>query len=133
MDTGSEPDAAGEGTQGAVGELGFSSGGRSAPEGVVPDPELVERASRRRFSAAYKLSDRARGRRVLSRPGEVGALLRREGLYSSLSDGSGGVQRDSGCAWTRSRRGGAVRRAPSPELVELAAVASSSWNAARPI
>jgi hypothetical protein len=55
MDAGSEPDGGGEGTPGAVGELGFSSGGRAAPEGV-PDPELVERASRRRFTAAYKLS-----------------------------------------------------------------------------
>jgi hypothetical protein len=49
----------------------------------VPDPELVERPSRRRFTAGYKL-------RVLreadgcSRPSEVGALLRREGLYSSI-------------------------------------------------
>ena len=48
-----------------------------------PDPELVERARRRRFSAEYKL-------RILreadgcKRPGEIGALLRREGLYSSL-------------------------------------------------
>ena len=48
-----------------------------------PDPELVERARRRRFTAEYKL-------RILreadgcKRPGEIGALLRREGLYSSL-------------------------------------------------
>jgi transposase-like protein len=48
-----------------------------------PDPELVERARRRRFTPEYKL-------RILreadgcKRPGEIGALLRREGLYSSL-------------------------------------------------
>ena len=48
-----------------------------------PDLELVERARRRRFTAEYKL-------RILreadgcKRPGEIGALLRREGLYSSL-------------------------------------------------
>lgn len=45
-----------------------------------PDPEVQERPQRRRFDAAYK-------RRVLAEaeasPGEVGALLRREGLYSS--------------------------------------------------
>ena len=47
-----------------------------------PDPEVVPKAERRRFSAEYK-------RRILqeaeacTQPGEVGALLRREGLYSS--------------------------------------------------
>lgn len=49
---------------------------------VVPDPEVPEKTVRRRFTAAYKL-------RILkeagscSEPGQVGALLRREGLYSS--------------------------------------------------
>lgn len=48
-----------------------------------PDPEVPAKARRRRYSAAYK-------RRILeeadqcSAPGEIGALLRREGLYSSL-------------------------------------------------
>src|SRR5271165_4269827 len=61
-----------------------------------PDPEVPERATRRRFSAEYKL-------RILtevdacSEPGEIGALLRREGLYSShLVD------------WRRSRDAGAL-------------------------
>lgn len=48
----------------------------------VADPEVVPRAKRRQFSAEYK-------RRILaeaagcSEPGEIGALLRREKLYSS--------------------------------------------------
>jgi len=48
----------------------------------IPSPEVVPRAKRRRFSAAYKL-------RILeeadasSGSGQIGALLRREGLYSS--------------------------------------------------
>jgi transposase-like protein len=48
----------------------------------VPDPEVVPQAKRRRFSAGYKL-------RILeevdacNEPGQIGALLRREGLYSS--------------------------------------------------
>lgn len=48
----------------------------------VPDPEVVPQAKRRRFSAEYKL-------RILeevdacTEPGQIGALLRREGLYSS--------------------------------------------------
>jgi transposase len=87
-------DAAGRGTQGAVGELGFSSGGRAAPDGVVPDPELVERGSRRRFTAAYKLSI-VREADACKRPGEIGALMRREGLYSSHL-GKWREQRDQG-------------------------------------
>jgi len=50
---------------------------------VLPDPELVERARRRRFTAAYKLRI-LRDADACSKPGEIGALLRREGLYSSL-------------------------------------------------
>jgi transposase-like protein len=48
----------------------------------VPDPEVVVKAQRRRFTAEYK-------RRILqeadacTQHGEIGALLRREGLYSS--------------------------------------------------
>jgi transposase-like protein len=47
-----------------------------------PDPEVVPKAKRRTFSAEYKL-------RILReadpciQPGEIGSLLRREGLYSS--------------------------------------------------
>ena len=47
-----------------------------------PDPEVVPKAERRRFSAEYKqhiLQEAA----ACTQLGEVGALLRREGLYSS--------------------------------------------------
>ena len=49
---------------------------------TVPDPEVVVKAQRRHFTAEYK-------RRILqeadacTQSGEIGALLRREGLYSS--------------------------------------------------
>ena len=49
---------------------------------LPPDPEVVEKPKRRQFTAAYK-------RRIVEEAdackgsGEVGALLRREGLYSS--------------------------------------------------
>jgi transposase len=48
----------------------------------VPDPEVVAVAKRRQFTAEYKLrvlreADASKG------AGEIGALLRREGLYSS--------------------------------------------------
>ena len=49
-----EAAAAGREDQRAVGELGFGAGGRAAPAGV-PDPELVEQAKRRTFTAKYKL------------------------------------------------------------------------------
>lgn len=49
---------------------------------VKPPTEVKARATRRRFSAKYKkrvLDDVA----ACTAPGEIGALLRREGLYSS--------------------------------------------------
>ena len=67
------------GSEGARRATGDSSA--RAPEGA-PDPEVTERAKRRRFTAEYKLrvlrkADACKG------DGDVGALLRREGLYSS--------------------------------------------------
>lgn len=47
-----------------------------------PDPEVPERAARRRFTAEYKLRV-LRQADACAGTGEVGALLRREGLYSS--------------------------------------------------
>ena len=50
--------------------------------GSLPDTEVTEKALRRKFTASYKL-------RILQEadtctaPGQMGALLRREGLYSS--------------------------------------------------
>ena len=67
--------------QGGVAELGFGAGGRAAPAGV-PDPELVERAKRRSFTAKYKLEVLEKAE-ACTRPGEIGELLRREGLYTS--------------------------------------------------
>jgi transposase len=84
-----------------------------------PDPEVperLERARRRQFTVGYKL-------RILSEadaartPGEIGALLRREGLYSSHL-----------AAWRRQREEGILnalsprrrgRPSSSPEQREL--------------
>ena len=46
-----------------------------------PDPEVPERARRRTFTAKYKLEMLAAYE--AAEPGEKGAILRREGLYSS--------------------------------------------------
>ena len=51
-------------------------------EGQIPVTEVPEKAERRRFSMAYKL-DVLRRLDACRQPGEVGALLRAEGLYSS--------------------------------------------------
>ena len=48
-----------------------------------PDPEVPAKVQRRRFPAAYRLRI-LRQADACKKPGEVGALLRREGLYSSL-------------------------------------------------
>lgn len=49
----------------------------------APDPEVTPgRAPRRRFSAAYKAAI-VRQAEQCTRQGELGALLRREGLYAS--------------------------------------------------
>ena len=73
--------AGGHEAERAVGERSAVAAGRAAPKGA-PDPELVERPKRRRFSAEYKLRI-LREADACTRPGEVGALLRREGLYTS--------------------------------------------------
>src|SRR5688572_7155810 len=93
--------AAGREDQRAVGELGFVAGGRAAPAGV-PDPELVERAKRRTFTAKYKLAILEQAE-ACTRPGEIGELLRREGLYISHLT-----------AWRKQRRNGALRELGKP-------------------
>jgi transposase len=72
-----------------------------------PDPEVPEKAKRRRFSAEYKLAI-LREADACTEPGQIGALLRRERLYSShLVD------------WRRQREAGALQalartRGPRP-------------------
>ena len=75
--------------------------GRAAPEGV-PDPELVERAKRRSFTAEYKAKILAEAD-ACSRPGEVGELLRREGLYTSHLT-----------YWRKQRKDGALKELGKP-------------------
>lgn len=62
----------------------------------TPDPEVSERPRRRRYTTEYKLSILAEAD-AASAPGEIAALLRREGLYSSLLS-----------VWRRQREEGAL-------------------------
>ncbi len=105
-----------------------SGGGRAAPVGV-PDSELVERPRRRRFSAEYKLGIVGEAD-ACSRPGEVGALLRREGLYTSHLT-YWREQRDAGALVALGARGGAspptgVTRS-SPRCVAARSARRRSW------
>jgi transposase-like protein len=93
--------AAGGSLERAVGERKRIAGGQ-AVAGGVPDPELVVRPLRRRFSADYKLRV-LREADACRRPGEIGALLRREGLYSSLLT-----------EWRRAREAGALEALARP-------------------
>jgi len=93
----------------AAGALRVSAGSDAEPVSaatqVAPDPEVIDRASRRRFTAKYKLSILQQVD-ACSTPGSIGALLRREGLYSShLTDWR--RQRDEGslAALTPKQRG----------------------------
>lgn len=73
----------------AVVRSGEPAGSRSEPTGggerstaARPDPEVPAKATRRQFSAKYKLRI-LREVEACTEPGAVGAVLRREGLYSS--------------------------------------------------
>ena len=73
----------------------------------VPDPEVPAKATRRRFTAAYKLLIVEKAD-ACETPGEIGELLRREGLYSSHLS-----------AWRKAAREGSLRelakkRGPKP-------------------
>ncbi len=83
------PEQEGEETEGARRATGISSPGaplkyQNTPA-AVPGTEVSEKATRRRFTAEYK-------RRIIKeadaciRQGQLGALLRREGLYYSNLD-----------------------------------------------
>jgi transposase-like protein len=82
----------------------------------IPDPEVMAQAQRRRFTAAYKLEILAEAEQCRE-AGELGALLRREGLYAShLSN------------WRRQREQGQLQglqsqqrgRKANPQATELA-------------
>ena len=105
--------------EGAVGERSVVPVARGASGGPRPDPELAERPRRRRFTGEYKLRI-LREAAGATRSGEIAAMLRREGLYTSHLT-----------AWRKQQNAGALRgleprkrgpRGPSSEQLELRAV-----------
>ena len=93
---------------GAAAEVGAASASR-------PDPEVVAKAKRRSFTAEYKQRILLEADGAAATPGGVGALLRREGLYSSHL-----------VSWRRERRAGVLealeprKRGPRSERNPLA-------------
>ena len=76
----------------------------------TPDPQLEPKTARRSFTSAYKLSILEQAEQCDNR-GEVGALLRREGLYSSHLSNWRGLRRQGALqANTNNKRG------PQPSL-----------------
>lgn len=74
--------APGEEMKGARRATGSSSPGARDTTATGSDPEVLERPRRRKFPAKYKLQ-MVEEADACTRQGEIGALLRREGLYSS--------------------------------------------------
>jgi len=77
---------------------GSSKSERPSAQAPVPDPQVAEKAQRRRFTAQFKLQVLREADRC-TEPGSIGALLRRHGLYSSLLT-----------TWRRERDEGALRQ-----------------------
>jgi transposase len=75
--------------------------GADSPLASRPDPEVVAKAKRRTYTAEYKQRILAEAE-AAAIPGGVGALLRREGLYSSL------------LAYWRRERADGIRKALTP-------------------
>lgn len=100
--------------------------GRSERSGDRPsrgerdsDPEVVAHPTRRQFTAEYKARI-VREAEACSKSGEIGALLRREGLYSSLLSGWRRELRKHGKhGLAAKRRGPAPAPKPSAREVQL--------------
>ena len=86
-------------------------------EAQIPDPEVVPKAKRRQFTAKYKLRILKEADRCTER-GQIGELLRREGLYSShLSNWRQQRSRGQLRGLTPKKRG---RKGQDPSVAELA-------------
>jgi len=103
--------------------MSHEESGQSSPNGrpaggvgSTANPEVTPKAERRRFTPEYKLQILAEAD-ACTKPGEIGALLRREGLYSSHLD-----------KWRKLRRTGSLqalapqKRGPKvdPQAAEIA-------------
>ena len=107
-----------EGARSATGVPEEASSSRPRLGGQVPDPEVPAKAQRRKFTAEYKLRI-VRETERCKEPGEIGALLRREGLYSSLLTAWRGEVEQGTRAALRSKKRGPKARVVDPRVKEL--------------
>src|SRR3990172_12629714 len=107
-----------EGARSATGD----SEGRVWAAGPVPqqlpDPEVPAKAQRRKFTSEYKLRIVREAERC-KELGEIGALLRREGLYSSLLTAWRREVEQGARAALGSRKRGPKARVVDPRVKEL--------------
>jgi|688.fasta_scaffold98447_4 hypothetical protein len=83
LGTEGEPGPSGVPNTTAAAEAARGSDPRTGANGQGwPDPAVLEKPVRRRFAAEYKARI-LRAADQVTEPGQLGALLRREGLYSS--------------------------------------------------
>lgn len=82
----------------------------------MPDPEVSAKAVRRRSTQEYKLAI-LREADACRHPGEIGALLRREGLYSSHLSARRN-QRAEGTLGTKRRGPKATKPDPQVQALE---------------
>lgn len=86
----------------------------------VPDPEVSAKAQRRRFSVEYRLRI-VKQADTCKKPGELGALLRREGLYSSLLTNWRHQREQGALVSMRARKRGPTPRRIDPRVAQLEA------------
>jgi transposase-like protein len=108
------------GTEGARSATGVPEEAPSRPRLArqVPDPEVAPKAQRRKFTAEYKLGIVREAERC-KEPGEIGALLRREGLYSSLLTAWRREVEQGTRAALRSKKRGPKARVVDPRVKEV--------------
>jgi len=104
-----------EGARRATGISSTAALRGSGVKAVVSDPEALEKASRRSYTAEYKRRI-LRETEVCKEQGQLGALLRREGLYSSnLTAWRRQAERGTLDALSSKKRGPKARR-PDPSV-----------------
>jgi transposase-like protein len=107
-----------EGARSATGVTAAEAASRPRLARQVPNPEVPAKAQRRKFTPEYKLQIVREAERC-KEPGEIGALLRREGLYSSLLTAWRREVEQGTRAALRSKKRGPKARVVDPRVKEL--------------
>jgi len=117
METGMSMPGAGSAPERSGGAVSAPGAAAAVPRSDRVDTEVPANPRRRQFSAGYKLevleqADRCRD------AGAIGALLRREGLYSSHLASWRAARREGSLAQLSRTRGSKPKRSPESQEVE---------------